>query len=98
MNISIGQANFEGYTTEVNLQVFQKTFDDHFLMCFYTKRGIWGVTCSTFYALVYRAYGAFDDELCTTIWAPVLINRQFKQCMFTYMQYISCVGQMPQKI
>ena len=56
------------------------------------------VTRSTFYVLVYRAYGAFDAELCTIIWAPVLTNRQFKECMLTYMQYISCIGQMPQKI
>ena len=56
------------------------------------------LTCSKFCALVYKAYGAFDAELCTTIWAPVLTNRQFKGCMFTYMKYISCVGQMQQKI
>ena len=37
-------------------------------------------------------------EVCTTISVPVLTNRQFKECMFTYMQYISCVGQMSQKI
>ena len=81
VNISFCQANFEGYTTEVIFQVFQKTFDDHFLPCFYTKRGFGEcilVTCSTFYVLVYRAYGVFDAELCTTIWAPVLTNRQFK--------------------
>ena len=41
--ISFGQANLEGYTTEVIFQVFQKTFDDHFLPSFYTKRGICGV-------------------------------------------------------
>ena len=37
VNISIGQANFEGYTTEVIFQVFQMTFDDR--QCFSTKRG-----------------------------------------------------------
>ena len=52
------------------------------------------LTCSKFCALVYRVYGIFDAELCTTSWAPVLTNRQFKECMFTYMEYISCVGQM----
>ena len=92
--ISFGQANVEGYTTEVIFQSFktsviQKTFDDHYLLCFYTKRGIWGVY---FYLHVvnfvhwYTGYMVFFyAELCTTSWAPVLTNKQFKECMFTYM-------------
>ena len=40
--MSFGQANFEGYTTEVIFQVFQKTFGDHFLPCFYTNGGFGG--------------------------------------------------------
>ena len=43
------------------------------------------LTCSKFCALVYRVYVIFDAELYTTSWAPVLTNRQFKECMFTYM-------------
>ena len=87
--ITFDPANFEGYTTEVIFQSFKR----HLMTITYrvsTPNGGFGeciflVTCSKFCALVYGVYGIFDAELCTTSWAPVLTNRQFKECMFTYM-------------
>ena len=86
--IYIGQANFEGYTTEVIFQSF-KTHLMTITCRVSTPNGDLGsvflLTCSKFCALVYRVYGIFDAELYTTSWAPMLTNRQFKECMFTYM-------------
>ena len=34
-------------------------------------------SCVVKYSKICRAYGAFDAELCTTSWAPVLTNSKF---------------------
>ena len=75
--ISFGQANFEGYTTEVIFQSFKNQLMT--INCrVSTPNGGFGecilLICSKFCVLVYRVYGIFDAELCTTSWAPVLTN------------------------
>ena len=55
-------------------------------------------SCVVKYNKIYRAYGSFDAELCTTCWPSLLINMQIWQSIFTYILYISCVYQMQQKL